>query len=311
MMGLKLLPRINGRLKRFGLGLERTRPTPEDVERGRPKVYVPLIEDVDDFRFRHNDWMYSAPLTKMVGRPLFGYGPQSWHPLVAGCLELIAYPDMPYQDSVLRRFYQTFAPATIAEAYGLNDPGPLADVPAASLFEAFYLPRPPYDDPFCTDFPSGTPVFGPQSEKDGEIEWKRLRSAVLSVQQYGYRPDLFERGLATATILKSQGEVRYHIHHGLHRTAVLAALGVERMDIGVYARAPWVIDESEAHLWPYVKSGFLTEEQAIATLRRYFVTPENDPALKIAAACGGLELARPSNPPTSVTATIHDPSMRS
>jgi hypothetical protein len=302
---LKALPRINGRLKRFGLALERTRPTAEEIKRGRPQTFVPLIEDVDDFRFRHNDWMYSAPVEKMVGRPIFGYGPQSWHPLVAGCLQLLKDPDTPYRDSVLRRFYETFAPATIAEAYRLSDPGPLTEVPAASLFEAFYLPKPPYDDPFSTEFPSGTPVFGPQLEEAGEVEWRRLRSAVLSVQEFGYRPDLFERGLITATILKSRGQVRYHIHHGLHRTAVLAAMGVERIDIGVYPRAPWVIDESEADQWPYVKSGFLTKEQAIATLRRYFTTPENDPALEIAAACGGLDLQRPSTPPESMVSTLH------
>ena len=284
-MSLKLVPRLNGRiLGKLGWRLVRIRPTRREAARGRPDTPHCAIEDVEDVRFRTSDWIYSAPVSQLVGRPIFGYGPQSWHPFVAACAELLEDIDMPYERSVLKQFYETFTPATIADACRLDDPGPLAEVSARSLFEPWRLAPPPFDDPYSPTYPPGAPLFGPLSRSAGEAEWRRLRGRVKSILTYGYQPDLFPRGRIRVTVLRSGQEQRYLVAHGQHRAAVLAAMGYERIDVGVHITDPLVVDQAEIHLWPHVRSGYLTTERAVAMLRRYFTSSGSDPALAIGAA---------------------------
>lgn len=281
-MDLKLLGRLNGRiLSKVGLRLERTRPSRQDIEQAEAAPPPVPIEEVDDLEFRATRWHYTVPVEKMVGRPIFGYGPKSWHPLKAACEELIADIDAPYQGSILQRFYATFQPTTVAEAHHLEDAGPLETLSVLSLFEPWSRPRPPYDDPFSPQTPSGTPVFGPLTDEAGEVEWQRLRRSVVSVRDYGYQPRLFAQGRINVTVLRSRGEERYLVMHGLHRTAVLSAMGLERIEVGIDHRNPWVIDENQVDRWPYVRSGFVTKDLAVRNLRRYFVTSESDPAARI------------------------------
>lgn len=287
-MSLKLVPRINGRiLGKLGWRLVRIRPTRQEMAQSGGDSAHCAIEAVDDVPFRTSEWIYSAPVAQLVGRPIFGYGPQSWHPFVAASAQLLDDIDTPYERSVLKRFYETFTPQTIADACQLDDRGPLAEIPAASLFEPWRLAPPPFDDPYAGMAAPGSPLFGPLSEAKGEAEWQRLRGRVKSILAYGYQPVLFPRGLIRVTVLRSGGEQRYLVGHGQHRVAVLASLGYKRINVGVHVNDPLVVDEAEAHLWPHVRSGLLSVEGAKAMLRRYFAPPASDPALQIAAATQG------------------------
>jgi hypothetical protein len=284
-MSLKLIPTINGRiLGKLGWRLVRVRPRRREVAQLSRAAAHCAIEDVDDVRFRTSDWVYSVPVERLVGRPIFGYGPQSWHPLVAASAELLEDMDLPYELSILRRFYETFTPRTVAEAYRLDDPGPLTEVPAATLFEPWRLAPPPLDDPTTSTYAAGSPLFGPLTRAAGEAQWRRLRGRVKSMLAFGYQPDLFPQGRIRVTVLKSGHEKRYLVGHGQHRAAVLAAMGHERIDVGIHVANPPVADEAEASTWPHVRSGFLSTEQARAMLRRYFAPPASDPALQIGAA---------------------------
>lgn len=287
-MSLKLRQRINGRiLEPMGLRLVRTRPGRREVATAQERPSHAPIEEVKGLRFRTDDWVYSAPVSQLVGRPIFGYGPHSWHPFVAASAELLEDIDSPCEHSVLKRFYETFTPETIADACGLADPGPLGKVPARSLFEPWRLAPPPFDDPHAAEFASGSPLFGPLSRPAAEAEWRRLKGRVKSILTYGYQPSLFPRGRIRVTVLRSGQEQRYVVAHGQHRAAVLAALGYDRIDVGIHQTDPPVVDEEEAPLWPHVRSGFLSADRAAAMLRRYFAPPASDPALQVAAATRG------------------------
>ena len=123
------MPWINGTLlRRFGLALRRTRPTSQDVKQAQARPIQAYPIQGLDMKFRTNDWTYMAPVELMVGRPFFGYGPQSWHPLKAAVGELMENIDSTYQSSILRTYYEYFAPSTIAEAHRLDDAGPLTAV---------------------------------------------------------------------------------------------------------------------------------------------------------------------------------------
>jgi hypothetical protein len=304
-MDLKIIPRLNGTvLHLFGLHLDRTRPSRRGENGPTEGSSSVPIEDLDHLRFRTSEWRYSAPVAGMVGRPLFGYGPESWHPYVAAAGELLHDPDIPYQSSVLHRFFNTFTPGTIAEAYRLQHPGILDRVPARSLFDPWIMRQPPFEDPLSGEFPKGSPLFGPISEEKEHGEWRDLRRTVDSILRYSYQPDAFPNGRITVTVLRSRGEERYLVGHGQHRAAVLAAMGAERIEVGIYATVQAVVDESEVELWPHVRSGFVEIDTATETLRRYFNRPESDPALEIGAQCQDPHLSgNPSGPEVAVRPT--------
>lgn len=281
-MRLELIQRINGRLLRpMGLQLERTRPTRRTLEAARPRRAIP-IDEVEDLPFRIAGWTYTVPVSQLVGRPVFGYGPHSWHPLAAASAEILQNPDIAYEDSILRRFYHTFAPATIAEAHCLSEPGPLNNVSAFSLFEPWSVSPPPLDDPLADHPRLGSPLFGPLTDDAGRAEMRRLKSVIRSVLKYGYQPRLFPRGEIKVTVLRSKAGERYLVRHGQHRASVLAAMDTTTIEVGIHGSLLPIVDEAEVDSWPYVKSGFITRGIALEFFHQYFAPPERDPALAIA-----------------------------
>lgn len=264
----------------MGVRIERFRPS-KRLSRMTKHEIPASIESASNPRFMSEQWTFAAPVEQMVGRPIFGYGAQSWHPYRAAAEQLLRDFNTPYESSVLSAFYQTFQPATISSAHFLSGESPFNELPALSLFEPWFVPPPPNDDPFHPEFPSGSPLTGPLTDAEARAEWRRLKARVRSVREYGYQPRMFPRGLITVSVLRCDGTERYLVRHGQHRAAILAAMGESTIEVGFHGH-PTLIDEAEVALWPYVRSGFVTPDQAIASLRRYFAPPPMDPALLIA-----------------------------
>jgi hypothetical protein len=271
--GTTLREGVKRLVRSAGYRLVRVRPRRSDLD-GRSTARVQSIPIPEDLYYRFGEWRYVVPLDRVVGRPCFGYGSEAWHPLVAAVREFIATPDTTYEESILRRFYDRFQPATIAEAQFPSGEPPctyLSRLPAHTLFEPWLLREPPYDDP--TDpacRPPGSPLFGPVSPDVGERVYRRLIAAYESIRRYGYRPELFPGGWIGVVVLRHQGEGRYLVIHGQHRVAVLSALGRETLEVRIQPGMPPVIDSAEAGQWPHVALGRLSPECAAATLARYF-----------------------------------------
>ena len=267
--GLRRLIKAGSRL--VGYRIERTRP-----KRGVDITNfsnAPALTDVD-VRFHVGKWRYLAPTTLMVGRPCFGYGPDAWHPYVATARQLLENPSLSYEHSVLRKVYEAWHPPSVSEAQfpGVEAPHPiLTRIPAHTLFEPWQLMPEPCDDPLNPECsPSGAPLFGPVGDREGHREFDRLKATIKSISTYGYSPDLFPRGLITGTVLKHEDETRFLVVHGQHRTAVLSAMGVSEIEVGVRGSGPRVVETAEAEKWPHVASGLIPVNVAVAQAARYF-----------------------------------------
>ena len=256
-----------------GFKLERVRPRRWSL----PTHVGPSenLEEIDDLVFRIGDWRYEIPLSKAVGRPCFGYGPDSWHPYVAAVKELLEEPKISYDDSVLKRHFEEWQPRSVAESHfpGELSPHPILErIPAPSLFEPWLRRPPPCDEPLnprCR--PAGSPLFGPLTPERGKDELHRLRRTLRSIERYGYQPDGFPRGLIKVAVLRHAGENRYLIAHGQHRAAVLAALDQKNVVVGIHRELPPLIDSGEAPKWPHVVDGTLDSSTALAMLERFFI----------------------------------------
>lgn len=270
-------------LKRVGYRLERIRP-PAGTKAPEPRL-LPKLTDVD-VRFHIGDWRYLVPATLMVGRPCFGYGPNSWHPFVETVAQLLESPDLDYEESMLNRLYSTWHPRTVAESQfpGGDSPDPvLSRLAARTLFEPWLLRPPPCDNPLNPECrASGAPLHGPVDPRVGLEEFARLQTMIDSIERYGYNPDGFPRGLITGIVLKHEGQQRFLVVHGQHRTAVLTAMGHDEIEVGIRRDGPSVVDSSEAAQWPHVISGLVSAETAVAQLARYFRDDaEDDPAFVV------------------------------
>lgn len=283
-----------------GYRIERTRPRRGDSMPTRSGLAS--LKDADDLRFRIGDWHYEVFLQELVGRPCFGYAPDSWHPYVATVRELVDDASLRYRDSVLRLHFERWQPSSIAAAHFPNGElsnTVLSQIPARTLFEPWLKEAPPCDDPFNPKcHRSGAPLFGPLTPAQGQSAFSRLQKMLQSVQKFGYRPDAFPRGLIGIVVLRHRGKERYLVGHGQHRAAVLAALGHVTIEVGIHRTLPKVIDSAEADHWPHVSSGLIPKEIAVRQLERYFPSgTERDPALKVARQ---VLHSRPPNPRSSI-----------
>ncbi len=264
-------------LRRAGYRLERIRP--RAGANARKPGRLPALTEVD-VRFHTGDWRYRVPATLRVGRPCFGYGPNSWHPFVATVAQLLENPDLDYEDSTLHSLYSMWQPLTTAEAQFPRGDSPhpvLARIPAHALFEPWQLRPPPCDNPLNPQCrPSGAPLHGPVDPQEGLKEFGRLQTMIGSIERYGYNPDEFPRGLIAGVLLEHEGRQRFLVTHGQHRTAVLTAMGCDEIEVGIRGDGASVVDSSEAQKWPHVVSGVIPAGAAVAQLARYFPSESHD-----------------------------------
>ncbi|WP_018526612.1 hypothetical protein [Alkalispirochaeta alkalica] len=201
----------------------------------------------------------------------FSLHPQGWNPyrktaeeIISGCRH--------YRDSSLARFYTSFCPSSAAEYLGLNRGDLLLSLPPAASLPPWSLLAPheamqrrieqnrkeEREHPGCAPSSGESPEllglnrFGPVSGTKGSFEFSRIQRLVSSIQSEGYCRD---RGKDIKVIaLTWKSEIRYVVQGGLHRSAVLAALGVQ--EIPVILKISGLIDLSLLQTSPAVKSGY-------------------------------------------------------
>jgi hypothetical protein len=186
--------------------------------------------------------------------------------------------------SPLRSFYENWQPANAAEALGLD---PYQAHPALRNAPAIgaVMPWERTDPDTMTALRihaheatnrahgaslscrHGFTAFGPVSEAKGELEFNRLTRVYDSIRRSGYRRSDRRDGDIHGLILTHNGANRIKIGPGHHRIAALAALGYERAPIRL---RPFIIRRDDVGSWPNVRSGFFTQEQALAFFDRIF-----------------------------------------
>jgi len=189
-----------------------------------------------------------------------------------------------YQDSPLRRFYEIWQPANLAETLLID--------PSQAGAELLALPPIPWLVPWSGgadwdrwigktrtqiarrtrrlgDAYALNRFCGPVSERYGEMRLAGLIKVYRSIREVGYSPTSHIR----ANLLVRDGECRALISDGNHRTAALAAAGFDTVPVWVAGRdkyGPAVIWRGDAASWPAVRSGLFSHEQAVTVFDRVF-----------------------------------------
>lgn len=113
----------------------------------------------------------------------------------------------------------------------------------------------------------GFTYYGPVSEKKLEVETNRLLSIYQSIKNKGYiRNDKYDGDIGGKIFISSNGEWRWRVFRGQHRTIALAALGYTEIPIMVKQ----IIYETEVDCWPNVLSGLYTSDGAKKLFKTVF-----------------------------------------
>lgn len=227
--------------------------------------------------------VYEIDIHKCGNQYYFSHAEDGWHPYSAVAEQYLQNPDLKYEDSVLKTYYEKFQPSTLQEALlDAKDPvAPLNELPRTAVRELWRL------DGSVAEIkryhpPEETQMFGPVSDKYGDIQLQRIIRTVQSVEKYGYVPDTFDDGYLKGYFILYKGDYRFIPTAGKHRAGVFKALGINKVKAVCYPNLK-VLDYDKAESFAIVRSGLLSADLAQGLIERYFTHngKERAQALKI------------------------------
>ena len=236
------------------------------------------------YRAGGRPFLLEVPLERCRILPASGFSCVAPNPFLDTMLAHAAGKATGYKASPLRRFYETWQPASAAEVVGLADGAaePLRAAPPLG----FVFPWGGLDPAeshilwqriIAADYrehgishsaQAGWKGWGPIDEEIGGLEFARLVSVYEAVKAQGYRRnDEFNGDIGGVALCNDDG-FAVLVTAGHHRCAALAALDYRSAPIRFLAAD--IIRRSEVMHWPNVRSGLFQPEQALAIFDRLF-----------------------------------------
>jgi hypothetical protein len=193
------------------------------------------------------------------------------NPFTRTAIELIKDSTIEIPETFLFKFCNDFQPKSYGDIFGVSKGEVLGKLSPYSEFLPWIHEVPRLD--------KRPGVFGPKHETYVEHTVIRLRNLLSLIEKYSYIPSFGD--MPMGYVLQSEKSWRFILTAGHHRMAVLGALkeaGVFPSDkIAVrgasgrfWSHEKVVFKDSEAERWPGVKSGTISEIEAIELFHRFF-----------------------------------------
>lgn len=184
-------------------------------------------------------------------------------------------------ESVLHKYYSLVKPENAHDWLGLNakDAPLLSEVPVWSVPEPWKLAdigqkrssiqnvaiNESRQTGHALDISHGEKCFGPVTKEKLSIETTRLHNVMLSIQHNGWqRHDGYDGDIEAVVFMRDECRWCWQVSRGLHRVAVLSALGWQNIPLRVNA----IVWRSDADIWPNVVSGLYTKIGALKLFDR-------------------------------------------
>ena len=225
-------------------------PTPFAVSHCNPKAVAYLIGDP----------ILSVPMSLIRysdGRP---YTYEQHH--------FLAY----YRNGLptLRSFYAQHQPASMFDFFFLEEPRP--NTPDRGGRPWFRIPRSKTSrgEAGLAAETHGWQECGPVSDERILSEAQRLDRVLHSIRTHGFRPE-WGGHVRGYFMLRNDGRWVFTVRTGFHRTAALAHIGCETIDVRFQSGYPRFVEERDANEWPMVKDGIVTREEALRMFCQFFI----------------------------------------
>jgi hypothetical protein len=216
----------------------------------------------------------------------FSYARGGWHPYAAALEEHLADPELPYERSVLARYYRQFQPTSVQEALLEDVAGPLPPLdawpPVPKLYKHLWTLNPRRvrailrgSDDWAANIKQH---LGPQTAEQARAHLARIVGVHDSVRERGYQPDAYPDGVVTGYFLEAEGDYRFMVILGNHRLAAFRAAGVERISARLHPGHPPVINARRLEQWSRRSGRVLPTSVATSVFEKLFTETGTDKA---------------------------------
>ena len=182
------------------------------------------------------------------------------NPLVLTVNEINLNPNIKLEETSIYKFFNYFRPKNLSQVFFINHNK--NKLQKLSQFTLFY--------PWFHKYPKKFLVpgmFGPKDIPFPYSRFIRLKNLITLFNDYGYIPD--ENDIISGYKLKIEKDYRFVITAGAHRASVLKSLYFEtnktinvKYDKLRIDKKFFIIDLKNIELWPGVKSGYISRNEA-------------------------------------------------
>lgn len=277
---IKLMARAT--LKAMNIEVRRLGPA------AQAPVHPPLLNDPLAALLRTQGGKPTAfrcPISRFAHQCGLNHFPGSWHPFVETLKEYRDGVATRYEDSILKRYYETWRPGSAAEALiGFSRaPANFHHLPPQCLFLSPWVAHSSdeierdvrrwtradlreHGGPKAMHLEHELKYFGPVTPVVGRMEFERLISVYRRIADTGYDRSC---GDVSVRMLRRRGKSIYlNNGGGYHRVAAMRVLGYKT--VPAVFHVPFVIDVEDVDLWPQVQSGPWSRERALAYANHLF-----------------------------------------
>lgn len=280
---------VNRFLNRLGMQLSRI-----DKPTTKPEIFDSCNEALL-FSQGGKESLFRCPVDQITHVTGLGLSKNDWHPFVETIREYQRRATITYSDSTLRTFYEGFQPPNAAQ--GLigfkNAPARLRELPPHHIFllpwtslseeevtiDTLWWNRKDNSEHGRPDllYPSdGWAFFGPVSNAKGELEFRRTVSLYELIRDNGYDQS---KGGVGVTVLKRGNEYRFLLGGGgFHRAIAVRGAGHESVLARFHRQS--VVDRDDAEMWPNVRNGLWSKQQAVSLVDHLFEFNSKNWAIK-------------------------------
>jgi hypothetical protein len=211
----------------------------------------------------------------------FSFASNGWNYLIEQLKQFDHGHEPEVADSILYKFHQCYQPAD------------MSDVPVSAGFHVAFKPA-------LSIYPWGSfdieqsmrggaakdaltsRFYGPSSLALVQKDLSNLGNLYKSIRTHGYRPGYFRNAFIGGVFLeKADGQRKFVVLQGNHRTAILAHLGYESTRTRYLRGYYKCINEKDIADWFYVKSKVCSEQDAKAYFDSFFVLNGRERAKKM------------------------------
>ncbi|MGF7184469.1 tetratricopeptide (TPR) repeat protein [Desulfitispora alkaliphila] len=231
-------------------------PTGLEVEKSKSSIFYVDIEKCCDLNGFHyvNDWQHFVEVIK----------------------EYEENPNIRYEDSVLKKYYESFTPRNLQEQYYFDDEIEESKKPISEgwgIYPWFNVKgKVKAQTNRVETRPGGSHHFGPNKDSFGKEEFDRIITTYKILKDSPYEPEIYVDGYMYGYILKNGKDYRFLFTEGQHRIAVFAYLGYKKVKCKLVDEKVQngVVDIDDIKKWGMVKSGVFSRNLAKQLFNKFF-----------------------------------------
>ena len=216
------------------------------------------------FHDHPGDRIGTVGLDHCVGHLYFGFGSRGWNPFTPAIQEFLHTGKW----KKLEKYYQVFQPQSLAEAYFGRNHACWAELQNHSPFLRL-KPWRTSERMMSGNDGSGNQNFGPVSPTRLAQEIRKYESIIQSIKKRGYKPEKYGT-IRGYFLLHDNASYVFRITQGMHRAAVLDAMGWKNISISFDPTMPQCISLRSLPYWPKVVDGTLSPQLARYMFKRHF-----------------------------------------